>query len=205
MIIRDLQIQNYQTAWQNMLNFVDTREENSSDEIWLLEHEPVFTLGVAGVEAHILQNPSNIPVVRSDRGGQVTYHGPGQLIIYPLINLARHKLSVKQYVTSLEQMVIDLLQEFAIDAQRNPQMPGVYVNNAKIASIGIRVRRDWALHGVSLNVNMDLAPFAWINPCGVAQQKMAQIADFVPCLSVVDIKKQLEMKNPLKSNCRSRP
>ncbi len=197
MIIRDLHIQNYQTAWQNMLSFVDTRNENSADEMWLLEHEPVFTLGVAGVEAHILQNPSKIPVVRSDRGGQVTYHGPGQLIIYPLINLARHKLSVKEYVTSLEQMVIDLLQEFAIDAQRNPQMPGVYVNNAKIASIGIRVRRDWALHGVSLNVNMDLAPFDWINPCGIAQQKMVQIADFVPQVKVADIKHHMRQQNGL--------
>jgi len=196
-IIRDLHIQNYQTAWQNMLSFVDTRNENSADEMWLLEHEPVFTLGVAGVEAHILQNPSKIPVVRSDRGGQVTYHGPGQLIIYPLINLARHKLSVKEYVTSLEQMVIDLLQEFAIDAQRNPQMPGVYVNNAKIASIGIRVRRDWALHGVSLNVNMDLAPFDWINPCGIAQQKMVQIADFVPQVKVADIKHHMRQQNGL--------
>lgn len=180
-----------------MLNFVDTRDENSSDEVWLLEHEPVFTLGVAGKEEHILQNPRQIPVVRCDRGGQVTYHAPGQLIIYPLINLARAKLSVKHYVTQLEQMIIDLLQEFAIDAQRNPQMPGVYVNNAKIASIGIRVRRDWALHGVSLNVNMDLTPFSFINPCGIAQQKMAQIADFVPGVGVTAIKHHMRQQNGL--------
>jgi len=186
--IKDLKIQAYQTVWDQMKIFVDSREEGSAQEVLLLEHEPVFTLGVAGKEEHVLINPRNIPLVRSDRGGQVTYHGPGQLIIYPLINLARCGLTVRGYVTQLEQLVIDLLKTYDIDAVRNPDMPGVYVDGAKIASIGIRVRRGWTLHGVSLNVNMDLTPFSFINPCGVAKQKMIRICDFVPGISMDEIK-----------------
>lgn len=188
MKIKDLKIQAYQTVWDQMKIFVDSREEGSAQEVLLLEHEPVFTLGVAGKEEHVLINPRNIPLVRSDRGGQVTYHGPGQLIIYPLINLARCGLTVRGYVTQLEQLVIDLLKTYDIDAVRNPDMPGVYVDGAKIASIGIRVRRGWTLHGVSLNVNMDLTPFSFINPCGVAKQKMIRICDFVPGISMDEIK-----------------
>lgn len=162
-----------------MAAFTQARQRDSDDELWLLQHNPVFTLGQAGKAEHLL-NPHLVPVVQSDRGGQVTYHGPGQLIAYPLVNLQRLNLGVSDFVKSIEQVLIDCLAEYQIAAQRREKAPGVYVNDAKIAALGLRVRRGYTLHGLSLNVDMDLEPFSWINPCGYVGLAVTQIADFFP-------------------------
>ncbi|HSW71502.1 MAG TPA: lipoyl(octanoyl) transferase LipB, partial [Gammaproteobacteria bacterium] len=146
------------------------------DELWLLEHPPVFTLGQNGKKQHILQTTA-IPVQQTDRGGQVTYHGPGQLIAYTLIDLKRRALSLRQFVTQLEQAVIDLLQQEEIHAEAHCKAPGVYVNDKKICSIGLRVRRGSTFHGLAFNVDMNLEPFSYINPCGYADLKMTQLSE----------------------------
>ncbi|MBC3764569.1 lipoyl(octanoyl) transferase LipB [Neptunicella marina] len=167
LIVRQLGRQPYLPIWQAMQSFTDNRDNNQTDEIWLVEHEAVFTQGQAGKAEHLL-NPGDIPVVQVDRGGQVTYHGPGQQMMYVLLNLKRNKLGVRQLVTELENSIVNLLKPFNIDAYPKADAPGVYVNGDKICSIGLRIRKGCSFHGLALNVNMDLAPFNRINPCGYA-------------------------------------
>jgi len=174
--VRHLGRQSYEPIWQRMQTFTDVRDENDPDEIWLVEHEPVFTQGQAGKDEHVLA-PGDIPVIKVDRGGQVTYHGPGQQMLYVLFNLRRLKIGVRELVTWLEECIIDLLKEYDIEAYAKPDAPGVYVNDCKVASLGLRVRRGCSFHGLALNVNMDLAPFLRINPCGYAGMQMVQTKD----------------------------
>jgi lipoyl(octanoyl) transferase len=159
-----------------MRRFTEAQAASAGGEVWLLEHDPVFTLGQAGRPEHVLA-PGAIPVVQSDRGGQVTYHGPGQLVAYVLVDLRQAGLGVRSLVQKLEQAVIDLLAGYRIDAERRPGAPGVYVEGAKIAALGLRVRRGCSYHGLSLNVDMDLEPFARINPCGYPGLAVTQLAD----------------------------
>ncbi|WP_159017105.1 lipoyl(octanoyl) transferase LipB [Lysobacter sp. CHu50b-3-2] len=166
-VVRDLGRQPYEPVWRAMQRFTDARGEDSPDELWLLEHDPVFTLGQAGRPEHVLA-PGGIPVLHVDRGGQVTYHGPGQLVAYPLLDLRRLKLGVREYVQRIEQALIDTLADWDIAGARREGAPGVYVDGAKIAALGIRVRRGCSFHGLAFNVAMDLEPFARINPCGYA-------------------------------------
>lgn len=167
MIIRYLGLQSYQPVWAEMQQFTVQRDAASEDELWLLEHSPVFTLGRNGKNEHLLDT-GEIPVVQTDRGGQVTYHGPGQLIGYSLLDLRRLGIGVRQMVSILENSIIDVLADFAIKALARPDAPGVYVDDAKIAALGLRVKNGACYHGVSFNIDMDLAPFGRINPCGFA-------------------------------------
>ena len=165
----------YEPTWRAMQQFTDARAGDTPDELWLLEHERVFTLGMNGDRAHIL-DAGDIPVVRIDRGGQVTYHGPGQLVVYPLIDVRRARLGVRELVTALERSVIDLAAAYGITATCRAKAPGVYVAERKLASVGLRIRRGGSYHGLALNVNMDLEPFGRINPCGYAGLEMTQLA-----------------------------
>ena len=167
MIIRDLGIKPYQLGWADMQQFTGQRLADSEDELWLLEHPPVFTLGRNGKTEHLLDTDA-IPVVKTDRGGQVTYHGPGQLIGYTLLDLRRLGIGVRQMVTVLENAIIAVLADFNIKAVARADAPGVYVDHAKIAALGLRVKNGACYHGVSFNIDMDLSPFARINPCGFA-------------------------------------
>ena len=166
----------YTTVWQAMQKFTDERNDDTQDELWLVEHPAVFTQGQAGKDEHLLM-PGDIEVVKVDRGGQVTYHGPGQQVIYFMINLRRRKMGVRDLVTLLENGLIASLADFDITAKAKPDAPGVYVNNKKIASLGLRVRKGCSFHGLALNVNMDLSPFLRINPCGYQGLEMVQTAD----------------------------
>jgi len=173
--VRELGRARYLDTWRAMQAFTDQRGVDTPDELWVLEHEPVFTLGMNADPAHLLA-PGDIPVLQVDRGGQVTYHGPGQLVVYPLIDLRRAGLGVRDLVTALEQAVIATAASFGIVAATRPGAPGVYVEGAKLASVGIRVRRGASYHGVSINVDMDLGPFSRINPCGFEGLAMTQLA-----------------------------
>ncbi|MES2998105.1 MAG: lipoyl(octanoyl) transferase LipB [Pseudomonadota bacterium] len=175
-IIRPLRQGEYQSVVHAMRLFTDQRSSETTDEIWLIEHDPVYTLGQAAKLEHVL-NPGTIPVEKTDRGGQVTYHGPGQLIVYPLLNLRRLHLSVRSLVTLLEETVIDFLASYAIYAHARKDAPGVYVNTAKIASIGLRIRRGFCYHGIAFNIAMDLDPFLGINPCGFSRLAVTQLSD----------------------------
>lgn len=186
--IKYLGVQDYQVVWQQMQDFTDHRDEHTPDEIWLVQHPAVFTQGQAGKPEHLL-NPTNIPVVQSDRGGQITYHGLGQQIMYVLIDIKRHKaqerdLNVHQLVTALEQSVVKTLADYGVSAYPKADAPGVYVDcngiEKKICSLGLRIRKGCSFHGLALNINMDLSPFRQINPCGYAGLEMCQLADFVP-------------------------
>jgi len=174
--VRPLTKREYNETWQAMRDFTDTRSPDTADEIWLIEHPPVYTLGQAGKPEHIL-NPGNIPIVKTDRGGQVTYHGPGQLVVYPLIDLRRRQLGVRELVTLLEQTIIDLLADYGITAAARPDAPGVYVNDAKVCSIGLRIRRGCSYHGIAFNIAMDLKPFSGINPCGYRNLAITQLSE----------------------------
>lgn len=185
MIVRQLGIQPYENIWLKMKNFTSNRNSETNDELWLLEHEPVYTQGQAGKVEHILQ-PKDIPIVQTDRGGQVTYHGPGQLVAYILMDIARKKLGIRCLVSHLEQTLINLLQDYKILAERKEKAPGVYVDNKKIASIGLRVKNGCTYHGIALNVDLNLAPFLGINPCGYTSLKMTQIKDFHPEANIKD-------------------
>ncbi|MFB0981497.1 MAG: lipoyl(octanoyl) transferase LipB [Alteromonadaceae bacterium] len=176
LIIRQLATMDYITVWQAMQKFTDDRNDDTQDELWLVEHPAVFTQGQAGKDEHLLM-PGNIEVVKVDRGGQVTYHGPGQQVIYFMINLRRRKMGVRHLVTLLENGLIASLADFDITAKAKPDAPGVYVNDKKIASLGLRVRKGCSFHGLALNVNMDLSPFLLINPCGYQGLEMVQTAD----------------------------
>lgn len=169
-------LQDYAATWQAMRAFTDARGPDTADELWLLEHHPVFTLGQAGRPEHLLR-PEDIPVVHSDRGGQVTYHGPGQLIAYLLLDLRRAGLGVRRLVDLLEQSVIEVLAAQGVSAAARPDAPGVYVEAAKIASLGLRVRRGCSYHGLSLNVSLDLEPFGRINPCGFPGLAVTRLSD----------------------------
>lgn len=173
LIVRQLNRQDYEPVWQAMQHYTDTRDDDAADEIWLVEHNPVFTQGQAGKEEHLLMT-GDIPVVKVDRGGQVTYHGPGQQVLYVLFNLRRLKIGVRELVTWLEETVIDTLKDFGIDAYAKADAPGVYVDEKKIASLGLRVRRGCSFHGLALNIDMDMEPFLRINPCGYAGMEMLQ-------------------------------
>lgn len=170
-IIRSLGRQPYMPIWHAMQQFTDNRTEATLDEIWCLEHEPVFTQGQAGKAEHILM-PGDIPVVNVDRGGQVTYHGPGQLVIYFMLDIKRRKLGVRQLVTAMEQAVVSMLAGYGIAANAKADAPGVYVNDHKVCSLGLRIRKGCSFHGLALNVDMDLSPFSRINPCGYAGMQM---------------------------------
>ncbi|MCH7821504.1 MAG: lipoyl(octanoyl) transferase LipB [Proteobacteria bacterium] len=172
--IRDLGLQEYEPVWHDMQRFTDTRNSTTADEIWFTEHRPVFTLGINAAREHLLE-PGDIPVVQIDRGGQVTYHGPGQLMIYPLIDLRRAGLGVRELVTGLEQSVIDLAAEYGIEATSRRDAPGVYVAGAKLASVGLRIRRNASFHGMALNVDVDLEPFSRINPCGLPNLEVTDL------------------------------
>ena len=175
LILRQLGTQPYQPIWQAMQSFTDNRDDATKDELWILQHEPVFTQGQGGKAEHLLA-PGDIPVVKVDRGGQVTYHGPGQLVIYLLINLRRRQLGVRQLVTLIEESIVATLAQFQINSYPKPDAPGVYVDDKKIASLGLRVRKGCSFHGLALNIDMDLEPFLRINPCGYAGLEMVQLS-----------------------------
>ncbi|SAH59705.1 octanoyltransferase [Enterobacter hormaechei] len=177
-LVRHLGLQPYEPVSQAMHDFIDRRDDTTPDEIWLVEHLPVFTQGQAGKAEHLLMT-GDIPVIQSDRGGQVTYHGPGQQVMYVLLNLKRRKLGVRELVTLLEQTVVNTLAEYDIDAHPRADAPGVYVGEMKICSLGLRIRKGCSFHGLALNINMDLAPFQRINPCGYAGMEMTQMRQWV--------------------------
>ena len=174
--VHDLGRQAYGPVWRAMQRFTDARDAGTPDELWLVEHEPVFTLGQAGKPEHVLA-PGDIPVLQVDRGGQVTYHGPGQIVLYPLLDLRRLGLGVRDYVCRIEQAIIDTLDEWNIGGQRREGAPGVYVGGAKVAALGIRVRRGCSFHGLSFNIGMDLEPFHRINPCGYQGLQVTSLRD----------------------------
>ncbi|MGR9116765.1 MAG: lipoyl(octanoyl) transferase LipB [Gammaproteobacteria bacterium] len=174
--IRTLGIQPYEPVWHDMLSFTDTRTPDTADEIWIVEHPSVYTLGLNGKSEHLLDTCS-IPVVQTDRGGQATYHGPGQLVLYTLLDLKRLNLGIRQMVTLLEQAMIDTLSQYGIKAAAQPAAPGVYVDAKKIGSVGLRVKKHCSYHGLSLNNHMDLTPFNGINTCGYPDLEVTQLAD----------------------------
>ncbi|ODZ29318.1 lipoyl(octanoyl) transferase LipB [Vibrio parahaemolyticus] len=190
LVVKRLGRQDYEPVWKAMHEFTDQRTEETPDEVWLVEHNPVFTQGQAGKAEHLIST-GDIPVVQSDRGGQVTYHGPGQLVAYFLINLRRKKLGVRDLVTTIENLVINTLKAYNIDSAARPDAPGVYVDGKKICSLGLRIRKGCSFHGLALNVNMDLTPFLRINPCGYAGMEMVQVSQFNGPSDVETVEKQL--------------
>jgi len=188
--IKHLGLRDYAEVWGEMQQFTSKRNEQTPDEIWLLEHNPVFTQGLAGKAEHLL-DPGPIPVIQSDRGGQVTYHGPGQLIAYILFDLQRASIGVRQLVELLQDAVLDLLRQHGIEGHTLPKAPGVYVNNSKIAALGLRVRHGRSFHGLSLNVDMDLEPFSRINPCGYPDLQVTQLCDLGVGLNLEQTAQQL--------------
>ena len=198
LVIRRLGLQEYEPIWKSMRYLVEQAGAARSDEIWLLSHKPVFTQGQAGKAKHIL-NPAEIPVVQIDRGGQVTYHGPGQLVVYLLLNVSRRSVGVRDLVNIIEKAIIQTLEVFEIAASNKVKAPGVYVNDAKIAALGLRIRKGWSYHGMSLNVQMDLEPFSRINPCGFENLAVTQIADHVPASDTLMQKVSKVLSNKLLS------
>jgi lipoyl(octanoyl) transferase len=190
MIVRHLGEQPYQPIWQQMLQFTAERDPETEDEIWLLEHPAIYTLGRSATREHLL-NPGDIPVLRVDRGGQVTYHGPGQLILYLMLDLNRTNLGVRRLVELMEQSTIDLLQPYGVTAHRRTGAPGIYVDGRKLASIGLRVRRGCTLHGISVNVAMNLEPFTRINPCGHSDLEITQLRDLDVPLNTAEVGEEL--------------
>lgn len=194
-LVRHLGLQPYEPVSQAMHDFTDSRDDSTPDEIWLVEHLPVFTQGQAGKAEHLLMT-GDIPVIESDRGGQVTYHGPGQQVMYVMLNLKRRKLGVRELVTLLEQTVVNTLAEYGIDAHPRADAPGVYVGEMKICSLGLRIRKGCSFHGLAMNINMDLAPFQRINPCGYAGMEMTQVRHWVETATPETIRPVL-LKNVL--------
>lgn len=192
-LVRHLGLQPYEPVSQAMHDFTDMRDDTTPDEIWLVEHLPVFTQGQAGKAEHLLMT-GDIPVIQSDRGGQVTYHGPGQQVMYVLLNLKRRKLGVRELVTLLEQTVVNTLAEYGIDAHPRADAPGVYVGEMKICSLGLRIRKGCSFHGLALNINMDLTPFQGINPCGYAGMEMTQMRQWVDTATPENIRPVLLKK-----------
>lgn len=194
-LVRHLGLQPYEPVSQAMHDFTDSRDDTTPDEIWLVEHLPVFTQGQAGKAEHLLMT-GDISVIQSDRGGQVTYHGPGQQVMYVLLNLKRRKLGVRELVTLLEQTVVNTLAEYGIEAHPRADAPGVYVGESKICSLGLRIRKGCSFHGLALNINMDLTPFQRINPCGYAGMEMTQMRQWVESATPENIRPVL-LKNVL--------
>lgn len=189
-IIRKLGLLSYEESFSAMRAFTEGRDNNTPDEFWLLQHLPVFSQGQAGKAEHILE-PGEIPIVQSDRGGQVTYHGPGQLILYVLVDIKRRNLGIRKFVNSLEQAMIQLLADYQIKAHTRVDAPGVYVEGAKICSIGLRIRKGASYHGLSFNVDMDLQPFSFINPCGFTDLKIIQLRDLIKPPTFDELNQQL--------------
>lgn len=177
-VIKQLGLQPYEATWQAMQDFTDNRTETTADEVWIVEHPAVFTQGLNGKAEHLL-HATDIPIVQTDRGGQITYHGPGQSIVYVLVDLKRAKLGVRALVTALENSIIEYLKQLGIDSSARADAPGVYVNGKKIASLGLKIRKQRSYHGLALNVSMDLTPFQTVNPCGLQGMLMTQISDYV--------------------------
>ena len=190
-VVRHLGLVNYETSWRSMQKFTDERGASTDDEVWFLEHPPVFTLGLNGKREHVLA-PGDIPVVHVDRGGQVTYHGPGQLVIYPLLDLKRRRIGIRELVAALEKSVIELCAEFDIRAEARSDARGVYVEGRKLASIGLRIRRGCSYHGLALNVVNDLEPFSRINPCGYQGLQLTRLADLASVSSLQDLTSRFE-------------
>lgn len=187
LIVRQLGLQPWAPVSFAMHQFTDQRDDATPDEIWLVEHHPIFTQGQAGKNEHLLM-PGDIPVVQSDRGGQVTYHGPGQQVMYVMVNLKRRKVGVRQLVTAIEQTVVETLAQLGVSASARPDAPGVYVDGKKICSLGLRIRNGCSFHGLALNVAMDLTPFQRINPCGYAGLEMTQLSLLKPTVQMADVK-----------------
>ena len=195
--VRHLGEVDYQQTWQSMQSFTNSRQQDTADELWFLQHPPVYTLGKNGKEKHIL-NSAGIPVINSDRGGQVTYHGPGQVVVYTLLDLNRLKIGVRELVTVIEQSIIELLAGYGVNSNARSDAPGVYVNGAKIAALGLRLRKGCSFHGLALNVDMDLEPFSRINPCGYQGLEVIQLKNLVTDIEingVVDNLQQTLLKN----------
>ena len=190
LVVKRLGRQDYEPIWKAMHEFTDQRTDDTPDEVWLVEHNPVFTQGQAGKAEHLVST-GDIPVVQSDRGGQVTYHGPGQLVAYFLINLRRKKLGVRDLVTHIENLVINTLKAYNIDSAARTDAPGVYVDGKKICSLGLRIRKGCSFHGLALNVNMDLSPFLRINPCGYEGMEMVQVSQVGGPEDIEAVEKQL--------------
>lgn len=189
--VRRLGLQDYETTWRTMQDFTAQRDAITMDELWFLEHPAVFTLGLNGKREHVLAS-SEIPVIKVDRGGQITYHGPGQLVTYLLLNIASRQLGVRELVQRLEQAVIDLLGEFNVVATARREAPGVYVEQRKVAALGLRIRKGCSYHGLALNVAMDLSPFSLINPCGYPGMEVTQLRELGIDLSVAAVSERLE-------------
>ena len=190
LIVRELGLQPYEQVWQDMQLFTDQRSETTADELWLLQHSPVYTLGKNGKPDHIL-DAQDIPVIKSDRGGQVTYHGPGQVIVYTLLDLNRRRIGVRELVTRIENSVIELLEDYDIRANARKDAPGVYVEGRKIAALGLRVRKGCSFHGLALNVDMDLEPFSRINPCGYQGLEVTQLSELADVADFNEVEKRL--------------
>jgi len=189
-IVRQLGTVDYEPTWRRMQEFTEQRNTEATDELWLVEHPPVFTLGKAAKHEHLL-NTGDIQVIQIDRGGQVTYHGPGQLVLYTMIDLQRKNLGVRALVTLLEQAIISTLAIFGVDAIARSDAPGVYVDGSKIAAVGLRIRKGRSFHGLSLNLDMDLEPFSRINPCGYSGLKVTQLTDLVNVPDKIEVHRLL--------------
>lgn len=189
LLVRRLGLMEYQPVWRAMQAFTDRRDAGTPDELWLVEHPPVFTQGQAGRAEHLLA-PGDIPVIQVDRGGQVTYHGPGQIVAYPLIDIGRLQMGVRALVCGIEQAIIDVLNSYAVDAKPIAGAPGVYVDGVKIASLGLRIRRGKSFHGLAFNINMDLEPFQRINPCGYKGLQVTNLSAFAE-VSMAEVEDRL--------------
>lgn len=190
LIVRQLGRQDYVPVWRAMKEFTDQRDELTADELWFIEHEPVFTQGQAGKAEHVL-NPGDIPVIQVDRGGQVTYHGPGQLVVYLLLDVKRSRSGPRAVVTAIEQAIIKTLASYGVEAYAKPDAPGVYIDQSKIASLGLRFRKQRSYHGLSLNLAMDLEPFGRINPCGYKGLGVTQLAEHIETVNLQEVSDRL--------------
>ncbi len=179
LLVRRLGLADYETVWHAMQDFTDQRDESTVDELWLVQHPPVFTQGQAGKAEHVLA-PGGIPIIQIDRGGQVTYHGPGQIVAYPLVDIRRMSVGVREFVRCIEQSIIQVLKQYGVEGERRKGAPGVYVNGEKIASVGLRVRKGRSFHGLAFNIDMDLEPFQRINPCGYEGLVVTHLQAFSP-------------------------
>ena len=197
LVVRELGLCEYETTMVSMQTFTNRREKNTQDEIWLLQHPPVFTRGVSCRQLPNRLLPSTMKIVDSDRGGQITYHGPGQLVVYLLLDLRRRQLGVRSFVSLLETVIIDVLGQHGLEAGRRPEAPGVYVGGAKIAALGLRVRSGYCYHGISLNIDLDLTPFSWIDPCGYAGLAVTSVVEQGVTTSIESI--QLSVLRELQS------
>jgi len=179
LLVRRLGLADYETVWHAMQDFTDQRDESTVDELWLVQHPPVFTQGQAGKAEHVLA-PGDIPIIQIDRGGQVTYHGPGQIVAYPLVDIRRMSVGVREFVRCIEQSIIQVLKQYGVEGERRKGAPGVYVNGEKIAFVGLRVRKGRSFHGLAFNIDMDLEPFQRINPCGYEGLVVTHLQAFSP-------------------------